>query len=182
MIEEKDLTQVGKFQKTHALKGELNAILDIDDEYFAEGHPLIVNIEGAYVPFYAESVRGKGPAASLIKLSGVDNQEEAKALVNAAIFAEKEDLKEYMGEEGESVLLEDDLEGFRVVDEEAGEIGVVERVDTTTSNTLFVVKDKEGEEIYIPAADDFIVDIDETRREILTTLPEELINLNQKRK
>lgn len=182
MIEEKNLTPVGKFQKTHALKGELNAVLDIDDEYFADGHPLIVNMEGAFVPFYAESVRGKGASSSLIKIDGIDTSDEAKQLVNAIIYADKESLKDYMAEEGEGMFLEDDLVGFRVADEKAGELGNVTRVDTTTSNTLFIVENNEGEEIFIPLADDFIVEIDESKREIITSLPEDLINLNLKSK
>lgn len=181
MIEEKNITPVGKFQKTHGLKGELNAVLDIDFEFFAEGYPLILNVEGAFVPFYAESIRGKGATTSLIKLKDIDSQDEARIFVNEVIYAEKENLKEFMGEAGEDLLLEDDLEGYRVVDENLGEIGVISRVDTTTENILFIVDDGEGEEIYIPAADDFIVAIDEDRREVVTTLPEELVNLNQKR-
>ena len=51
MIEEKDLTPVGKFLKTHALKGELNAILEIDPEFFTEGYPLVIDVDGAFVPF-----------------------------------------------------------------------------------------------------------------------------------
>ena len=163
MIEEKNITPVGKFQKTHGLKGELNAVLDIDFEFFAEGYPLILNVEGAFVPFYAESVRGKGATTSLIKLKDIDSQDEARIFVNEVIYAEKENLKEFMGEAGEDLLLEDDLEGYRVVDENLGEIGVISRVDTTTENILFIVA------------------IDEDRREVVTTLPEELVNLNQKR-
>ena len=182
MIEEKKLTPVGKFQKTHALKGELNAILDIEPDYFSEGYPLIVNMDGAYVPFYAESVRGKGATTSLIKIQGIDSQEEAKSLVNEIIYAEKEELKEYFGEEGEGLLLDNDLEGFDVVDESFGRIGKIKRVDTTTENVLFIIEDQDEEEIYIPAADDFIAGIDEEKRIVVTTLPEELINLNQKEK
>ncbi len=182
MIEEKDITLVGKFQKTHGLKGELNAILDIDSGYFAEGNPLIVNIDGSFVPFYAESLRGKGATTSLIKIDGIDSQEEAKMLVNEGIYAQKATLKEYMGEEGEDLLLEDDLVGYRVIDEGHGEIGVISRVDTTTENVLFIVETDDGEEIFIPAADDFIVSIDDQRKEVITTLPEELIKLNIKEK
>ncbi|MDE7412976.1 MAG: ribosome maturation factor RimM [Muribaculaceae bacterium] len=182
MIEEKNLAAVGKFQKTHALKGELNVILDIDPEFFSEGYPMIVNLDGIFVPFYVDSVRGKGATTSLIKISGVDSQEEAKDFVNEVIYVEKENLKEFFGEEGEGLLLEDDLDGFRVVDEEYGEIGEIARVDTTTENILFVIKDTNGEEIFIPAVDDFIVAIDEEKKEVLTSLPEELINLNQKEK
>lgn len=182
MIEEKNLTAVGKFLKTHALKGELNAILDIDDEYFVEGNPMIVDMDGAYVPFYAENIRGKGPAASLIKIEGINSSEEARQLVNAIIYAEKESLAEFLGEEVEGLLLEDDLMGFCVADEKYGEIGKVVRVDSTTDNVLFIVENGEGEEIYIPAADDFIVAVDEDKKEIITSLPEELIKLNIKEK
>lgn len=182
MIEEKNLTPVGKFLKTHALKGELNAVLDIDDEFFAEGNPMIIDMDGAFVPFYAENVRGKGPAASLIKIEGIDSQEEARPLVNATIYADKAQLTEFMGEEGEGLLLEDDLEGFRVIDEHFGEIGKIERVDSTTDNVLFIVATDDGEEIFIPAADDFIAAIDEEKKEVITTLPEDLIKLNIKEK
>ena len=182
MIEEKNLTPVGKFQKTHALKGELNALLDIEPDYFSEGYPLIVNMEGAYVPFYAESVRGKGATTSLIKIQGIDSQEEAKSLVNEIIYADKMELKEYLGEEGEGLLLEDDLEGFDVVDETFGRIGKLKRVDATTENVLFIIETPEREEIFIPAADDFIAGVDEEKQIVVTTLPEELINLNQKEK
>ncbi len=60
MIKKEDIVEIGKFQKTHALKGELNALLDIDGDYAADGNALVVAVDGIYVPFYAESVRPKG--------------------------------------------------------------------------------------------------------------------------
>ena len=41
MIEVNDIVAIGKFQKTHALKGELNAILEIDSEFLEEGNAII---------------------------------------------------------------------------------------------------------------------------------------------
>lgn len=179
MIEENSLAEVGKFHKTHALKGELNAILDIDPEYFEEGNPFIIEVDGVFVPFYAESVRSKGATSYLVKIAGIDTHEEARELVNHIIWVEKESLRDFLGiEEGEDLFLDNDLEGFRVVDERYGELGVLERVDDSTENVLFIVRDAAGEELMIPAADDFIVEVDEEKREIITTLPEELISLN----
>ena len=34
MIEKDELLPVGKFRRTHALKGELNATIDIDPDFF----------------------------------------------------------------------------------------------------------------------------------------------------
>lgn len=51
MIKEDEIIEIGKFQKTHALQGELNALLDVDLDFAEEDHPLIVEIDGIYVPF-----------------------------------------------------------------------------------------------------------------------------------
>lgn len=182
MIDENNITPVGKFQKTHALKGELNLSLDIDSAFFSEGFPLIVNIDGTYVPFYTESIRGKGVTTSLIKLEGVDSLEEAQEFVNKTVFAEKKDMREFFGSENSELIMEDDLVGFRVVDEKLGEIGEITHIDSSTENVLFVIVLQDGEEIYVPAADDYILGIDEENREVTTDLPEELINLNRKEK
>ena len=78
MIEEKDIVQAGKFLKPHGLKGELNAVLDYDAEILEEDYPLIVDMDGIYVPFYAESVRPKGHFSSLVKLEGIDSVEDTR--------------------------------------------------------------------------------------------------------
>ena len=75
MIKEEDTLIIGKFQKTHALKGELNAIIDIDPECFVEGKPLIVEIDGILVPFYVDTYRKKGSLSILIKLDGIESEE-----------------------------------------------------------------------------------------------------------
>ena len=154
MIDKNNLVEIGKFQRTHALKGELNAILDIPEEY----------------------VRQKGATSYLIKLEGVDTVEDASELVNSPISVPKDVLQEYVGD----VMYEDDIEGFKVIDTHFGEIGILEYIDDSTENELMVVKTPEEEEIYIPLVDDFIINIDEGNKEIHTSLPEGLITLNRK--
>lgn len=175
MIDKEKLVEIGKFQKTHALKGELNAILDIPEEYVKDGNPLIIETDGIPVPYYAESIRGKGTTSFLIKLEGVDSVEDAAEFVNSAILVPRDELQDYVGD----VMLEDDLEGFKVIDRLAGEIGTLEFIDDTTENELMVVRTPDDEEIYIPLADEFIIDINEERREIHTSLPEGLVSLNK---
>ena len=175
MIDKEKLVEIGKFQKTHALKGELNAILDIPEEYVKDGNPLIIETDGIPVPYYAESIRGKGTTSFLIKLEGVDSVEDAAEFVNSAILVPRDELQDYVGD----VMLEDDLEGFKVIDRFVGEIGTLEFIDDTTENELMVVRTPDDEEIYIPLADEFIIDINEERREIHTSLPEGLVSLNK---
>lgn len=176
MIKEEEIIEIGKFQKTHALKGELNALLDVEPEYLEDGNPLVIPVDGLYVPFYAESVRPKGTTSYLVKLKGVDDVEEATAFVNKPIYGLRKSLTEYMDmEEGD--LIDDDLIGFRVEDVNAGFLGTVDRIDDSTINTLLVVNGDRGE-IFIPLIDDFIESIDAGTETITVDVPEDLLKLN----
>ena len=51
-------------------------------------------------------------------------------------------------------------------------------MDDSTLNTLFIV-DRQGEELLIPAQEDFIVDIDQQHKVITVDLPQGLLNLDE---
>lgn len=176
MIREEDIIEIGKFQKTHALKGELNAILDVDVDYAEEGLPFIVDMDGIFVPFYAESIRTKGTDSFLVRLKDVDTQEEAQKFVNKVIYGLRGDLLEYFGADD----LDDtfDFIGYTIHDEELGKIGRIEDIDDSTANVLFIVEGPDDRRIYVPVADEFIVDVDDDAKIINTRLPEGLIGLN----
>jgi ribosome maturation factor rimM len=67
--------------------------------------------------------------------------------------------------------------GFRMEEVHHGQLGEVTDVDTSTINTLFVV-DYKGEELLIPAQEDFIMDIDQKHKVITVNLPEGLLALD----
>lgn len=178
MIHRDDITAIGKFQRTHALKGELNVVLDIDADFLQPDIPIIVEREGLPVPFYAESVRPKGHFSSLVKLHGIDSEAEASTFVNETIYARRSDVDEYQKEEGEDGLYADDLVGYRLMDSFAGEIGVIAALNLQTQNALFIVETPGGE-VYVPAADDFISAIDTDNRIVHTDLPDGLLDINR---
>lgn len=179
MIRVEEITSVGKLLKTHALKGELNVMLDIDPGYLEEGNPVILDIDGIYVPFYAESVRTKGSFSYLVKFEGIDSEIEAKKLVNKTIFALRDKLKEFMLDNyDEEYALYDDLIGWTIRDREAGVIGKVVEIDTNTENELFIVETPDGNTVYIPLTEDFIEKMDEELKTITMNLPEGLLDLN----
>lgn len=181
MIESRDITAIGKFQKTHALKGELNALLDIDPGYVEDGNALIMDVDGIYVPFFATGVRPKGTNSYLVKLDGIDSEEEARQFVNKEIYAVKKNVADYLDLDEDEIADEDELIGYMIIDEETGkEIGEIEDIDDSTQNLLFVVKSEDGEVIFIPAVDEFIMEIDEDRKVIIMNLPAGLLDLNIK--
>lgn len=179
MITEEEITTVGKLQKTHALKGELNTILDIDPEYLAQGHPAILDIDGIYVPFYAETIRPKGHFSYLVKFQDIDSEIEAKKLVNKTIYALREPLKEFMLDNyDEEYALYDDMIGWTVEETDGRIIGKITEIDTNTENELFIVETPGGDTIFIPISDDFIEEVDEDEGRIVMDLPEGLLDLN----
>ena len=177
MIKKEDIVEIGKFQKTHALKGELNALLDVDEDYANDGHPFIVDIDGIYVPFYAESIRLKGSESFLVKLRDIDSQESAQKMVNKEIFGLRADLVDYFDDPDMEIVA--DFVDFRIVDSNLGEIGTIVDVDDSTANVLFVVENTAGDRIFVPVAEEFINAIDDERRIIETTLPDGLVDLNK---
>lgn len=176
MIKKDEIVEIGKFLKTHALKGELNALLTVEDDYVTDGHPLVVEMDGIFVPFYAESIRPKGAESALIKLKGIDSQDDARQFVNKAIYGMRSDLVDYF-DDPELELVADFVD-FTIVDSRLGEIGKVVDVDDTTANVLFIVEAADGRRIYVPAAEEFIDAINDERQIIETTLPDGLVDLN----
>ena len=144
MIREEDLFPIGKFQKTHALKGELNAVHDINEDF----------------------------------LEGVDSEGEARKFVNKTIFGRKEDVRDFVGEEDIHSL--DGLAGYDVEITGHGIIGKVSGIDDNTANVLLIVERRDGSEIYLPLAEDFIDAIDDDNRTLRMTVPEGLLSINDK--
>lgn len=184
MIEEKDLIKVGKFLKTHALKGELNVETEIDPDIFDEEYPLIIPVEGIFVPFYIESYRRKGSFGSLIKLDGIDSVEDAKKFVNNEIYMLRRDVAEYFEMEEDELATSDEFVGYEVHDSHYGYIGKVVDVDDSTQNILLSVKpDNSDSLIYIPFAEEFVKDIEDPEDgksgRIEMNLPEGILDLNE---
>ena len=180
MIRKEDIVAIGKFQKTHALQGELNAIVDVQEDYAEDDKPFIVDVDGIYVPFYIESIRPKGSTSYLVQLAGVDSQEEAQQFVNKEIYAMRSDLIDYFETDGETFVDPDDIEGYEVVDSRLGDLGKVKEVNDATANVLLVVDTPDGDELLVPFVDEFVEEIDQDNKRIVVSLPEGLLEINSK--
>ena len=147
----KNLTPIGTIRKTHGTNGEVQALMNSD--LFVDTDPdfIILELDAIKVPFRVLDWRSKGDDV-LLQLKGVDSEQKANRLVGAQVFMESAD------EEGEKLMTWQDLVGLRVVDDEQGEVGVVEHVDESTANLLLFLKDGR----VLPIHEDFIVDISDT--------------------
>lgn len=180
MIRESELTKAGVFTKTHGVKGELNAVLDIDPDYFETHDSFLCLEEGIPTPFFIESFRPKGTSASLIKPENVDSGDEAKLFVGKSIYISKKEYREYLDEnpdiEGEYAS---DMVGWMIRDAASGDlIGGITDINLDTANQLFIVLSPDGASLMIPVAEEFVRDVDEENHVLTLLLPDGLLDLN----
>lgn len=174
MIRREDVYKIGVFNKPHGIHGELSFTFtdDIFDRMDAEY--LICLLDGIFVPFFLEEYRFRSDSTALVKLEGIDTAERARAFTNVEVYFPVK----HVEDAGTDTLTWDFFVGFRIEEASHGELGEITEVDTATINTLFIVN-HQGEELLIPAREEFIRNIDQANKVITMILPEGLLALDE---
>jgi 16S rRNA processing protein RimM len=172
MITIDEVFPIGQISKSHGINGEMSFefttdIFDTQDISF-----FILEVEGILVPFFIDEYRFKTAKSGLLKLGGVDTEEQTRELIGLTIYIQKKYIE--MVENNEIEV--DYFVGFSLVDVQHGIIGIINEVDQTTENTLFVIGEGD-DEILIPVGDDYIVEVDHDNKIIQVNLPEGLLEL-----
>lgn len=174
MIRPEEVYKIGMFNKPHGVNGELQFTFTDDIFDRVEADYVVCPMDGILVPFFIESYRFRSDTTALMKLEGVDTQEQARRFTNTLVYFPVKHAEETAPEE----LSWDFFTGFRVEDTEHGHLGEVADVDTSTPNVLFVIDRGRGEELLVPAREEFILDIDTRHRVLTVRLPEGLLDLD----
>lgn len=171
MIKEDEIFKIGIFNKPHGVKGEL--LFTFTDDIFdrVDCEYLICLLDGIFVPFFIEEYRFRSDTTALVKLDRVDTAEKARMFTNVEVYF----LKKYADEEDtDEIPTWNYFVGFKVNDVQHGELGEITAVDDSTMNVLFCIE-KDGNEIYLPAHDEFIVEVDRKKRLLTAKVPDGLI-------
>lgn len=173
MIRKEEVYKIGVFNKPHGVQGELSFTFTDDIFDRVDCDYLICLLDGIFVPFFIEEYRFRSDTTALMKLDGIDTAEKARMFTNVEVYFPTK----FVDEAAESEHLSwNYFVGFRVKDKKHGELGTVVEVDDSTVNTLFVI-DHDGEELLIPAQEEFIVKMDNKKKLMIVDLPEGLVNL-----
>ena len=172
MITQDEIIEIGNYNKPHGINGEISATFFCAPEDVTGFSCLISNIDGIYVPFFIEGSRIRNAQTLLLKIEGIKNEDEAKILSNHEIYILK---KEYVAGDNDEISA-DYFIGFTITDKNSGNIGIIDDIDDSTENVLFIVRNQERE-ILIPIADDYIYDIDYDGKIINMNLPKGMIEL-----
>ena len=106
---------------------------------------------------------------ALVKFEDIDTAEQARKFTNVEVYFPKK----FMDEQ-EDVTSWNFFIGFRVEDVHHGYLGEITDVDDTTINVLFSIE-KDGEELLLPAHEEFIIDLDRKKKVMKVDVPDGLI-------
>ena len=159
MISDNEVYKIGQIGRTHGIKGEVTFNFTDDVWDRADAEYLFLRVEGILVPFFLEEYRFRSDTTALLKFFDYD----CEVFFPHSLTPEPSEDDEYTWRY---------FTGFKLFDENAGLIGTIDSVDDSTQNILFQV----GKRL-IPAAEDWITDINHKERNIHMSLPEGLLEL-----
>lgn len=175
MIRTEEVYKIGKIGKPHGVKGEVSLMFSDDVFDRVDADYLVLMVDGILVPFFFEEYRFKSGETALVKFCDIDTKEQAQELTGCDVFFPKK-----LSDRDENELTWDELEGFEILnaDDNDSRIGTLSYVDDATENVLFGVEKPNGNEVLIPASDEFIISVDAENRKIRVSLPEGLLDLS----
>jgi len=169
----KDCFYLGKIVKKYSFKGELLVKLDTDEpEIFKNLESVFISLRNNLIPFFVDSCKLHKSQLLRIKFEEVDTEEDADALLKSDLYLPLSILPTLSGNK----FYYHEVTGFTIIDENFGEVGVIDNINDTGAQELFVI-DRDGIEILIPVNDEFIKKVDRDKKQILVSTPEGLIDL-----
>ena len=168
MIRDDDVYKIGRIGKPHGIGGEVT--LRFSDDVFdrVDAEYLVLMVDGILVPFFIEEYRFRSEEVALVKFEDIDTMDRAAELTGCDVFFPR-----HLADIDNDVLTWSQIVGYDIVDVASGKvIGRIESVDESTINVLLELADG----TLIPAADEFIDDIDHEARKLFMSLPDGLLS------
>lgn len=162
--------KLGKVLKKHSFHGEVVIFLDNPDNY-KEIESVFLEYQGGLIPFFIQSYRVKSNNTALVMFDDV-KLEHLDRFVGSDIWLSLE----HMNTEVEEEIPYSQLEGFTVVDQELGDIGLVEDFIEGSAQNLLCVRYNDNE-VLIPAVPEIILKVNNKKKSILVAVPDGLIDL-----
>lgn len=178
MLKKENFELIGTLGRSHGLAGEVSARLSVDlsSVWHDEGDRLLLMLEedGLLIPYRVEGLRSKSGDIDIIKFVGIDSKETAERLGNTSVWLDRE----YLSDEGADDAFEfAHLEGYTLLNAASSEaVGRIIAVDETTINTLLVVETGQGDEVFVPIADELLAGIDPESKVVALHIPPGLLD------
>jgi 16S rRNA processing protein RimM len=163
---EPEYVLIGKLQRAHGVTGEIVLGVTTDfPERIKRGKVIYLGADHS-----PRKISGARPFHNnvLITMEGIRNREEAAELTNLEVFVRVDELPAL----SEGQYYHHQLVGLKAVLENGEEIGTVTEIMETGANDVYVVTDKAGKEILLPAIDSVIIRVDLSEKQMVVKPPE----------
>ncbi len=167
---EKDLFPIGRVVKPHGVKGKIK--IGYFGEDFSQFHfyqEVFIEDRMGRLLSYEILEATPQPPRLILQLKDIRTVEEARSLVGKEIYVRKECLPDLP--EDEYYWME--IVGMEVETEGGKRIGTVKEIFSTGAHDIYVVQGKRGE-IFLPAVEEVIRNIDREKRVMRVTRMEGL--------
>ena len=163
-----DLLEIGQIVNTRGLKGEVKIMPWCDDSAVFEELEYIL-IDGneydiEYVKYHKNFV--------ILKLSGIDNINDAEKYRNKILYVERE----MLGELPEGTYYICDLIGCQVKTVSGDMLGEIDDIIKTGSNDVYSVKNNTGKPVLIPVIDEVVKEVNIDEKYVIVELLKGLID------
>lgn len=168
-----DFYYLGKITKLFGYKGELVFFFDVDNvSEYKSLDAVFIDVNGDLIPFIIDKIRLHQGNTAIVRLQDVEDIEAARRMINAELYLPLSTLPKL---EGNKFYFHEVI-GFKVIDSNEGEVGIIEEVNDQTAQTLLVIKDGDRE-ILFPVVDELIERVDRKEQTIYVCFPDGLLDL-----
>lgn len=168
--------EIGTIGKAKSFKGEV--FLHLKEigliEEMENFNSLFVDIKGKLIKYPIDKLQFKNTTTLVIKFKGIDTPEFAEMIKNCKTYVPLSDIPESTEER----IFVHDFIDCEVIDSSYGNIGKINYVDTSTPQTLAFVN-YQNKEVVFPLIDEFIIEVKLDKKQIYTTLPNGILELNE---
>jgi 16S rRNA processing protein RimM len=169
----KDYYYLGKITKKYSFKGEVLLKIDTDQpSYYKKIKSLFIYKENKLTLHKIEVARFHKDSLLRLKFEGINSEKEANSIINCDIYLPINNLPILTGNK----FYYHDVINYLIIDEDFGEIGKIISIKENISQDLFVI-DHNKNEVLIPIHDEFIIEVDKKKKQIIVKTPEGLIDL-----
>jgi len=172
-MHKEDCFYLGIVARKHSFKGEVVLVLDTDEpELYENMESVFIALGDNLVPFFIEkSLLQKGNQLR-IQFEDMNSEEDANSIIGSKVYLPLQMLPKL----DDDKFYYHEIIGFKVVDINYGDVGIIIGINDSSAQPLFVIKNNE-KEILIPAIDDFISEIDKKNQKLIVETPPGLIQL-----
>lgn len=167
------MIRVGKIVATHGINGDvIMTHIAGRKNWLKKGDPIFVAIrKDSHIPYFVTQVKITSEDELIIHLEETESVEAAKKLIGKETFINEEILAKSGAEDSPLLWI-----GFTLIDESAGELGLIKDVFQTSAQWLAELEYK-GNDVLVPLVKPVLQKVDVKARKVMVQLPEGLLEV-----